>query len=107
MPDFENVDFEVASGPRKILTGNFKKQVTTVEGKGPSEKQSQQEDRLLEGSTISSKIVATMKPSWTSQRSSFRHIQWDEVLSAVTDRPADNISVSLSEMQIEKSEELT
>ena len=32
IPDFENLDFKIASGLRKILTGNFKKQVTTAEG---------------------------------------------------------------------------
>ena len=31
-PDFENLDFKIASGLRKILNGNFKKQVTTAEG---------------------------------------------------------------------------
>ena len=40
IPDFENLDFKIASGLRKILTGNFKKQVTTAEGKAQSEKRS-------------------------------------------------------------------
>ena len=39
-PDFENLDFKIASGLRKMLTGNFKKQVTSAEGKTPSEKRS-------------------------------------------------------------------
>ena len=36
-PDFENLDFQIASGLRQILTGNAKKQVTTAEGKAQSE----------------------------------------------------------------------
>ena len=32
IPDFENLDFKIAGGLRKIQTGNFKKQVTTAEG---------------------------------------------------------------------------
>ena len=36
----ENLDFKIANGLRKILTGNFKKQVTTTEGKAQSEKTS-------------------------------------------------------------------
>ena len=39
-PDFENLDVNIASGLRKILTGSFKKQVTTAEGKTQSEKSS-------------------------------------------------------------------
>ena len=31
--DFENFDFKIANGFRKIMTGNFKKEVTTAEGK--------------------------------------------------------------------------
>ena len=30
-PDFENIDFKVARGLRKILTVNFKKEVNTAE----------------------------------------------------------------------------
>ena len=40
IPDFENLHFKIASGLRKILTRNFKKQVTTAEGKPQSEKRS-------------------------------------------------------------------
>ena len=40
VPDFSNLDFKIASGLRKILTGNFKKQVTTAEGKTQPEKRS-------------------------------------------------------------------
>ena len=38
--DFKNLDLKIASGLRKILTGNFKKQVTKAEGKAQSEKRS-------------------------------------------------------------------
>ena len=34
IPDFENLEIKIASGLGKILTGHFKKQVTTAEGKG-------------------------------------------------------------------------
>ena len=40
MSNFENLHFKIASGVRKILNGNFKKQVTTTEGKAQSEKRS-------------------------------------------------------------------
>ena len=36
----ENLDFKIASGLRKIFTWNFKKQVTTAEGRAQSEKRS-------------------------------------------------------------------
>ena len=39
-PDFENLDFRITSEHRKIQTWNFKKQVTTGEGKAQSEKRS-------------------------------------------------------------------
>ena len=38
--DFENLNFKIASGLRKILTGNFNQQVTTAEGTVQSEKRS-------------------------------------------------------------------
>ena len=38
--DFENLDFKIASGLKKRLAGNFKKQVATAEGKAQSEKRS-------------------------------------------------------------------
>ena len=40
IPYFENLGFKIASGLTKILTGSFKKQVTTAEGKAQSEKRS-------------------------------------------------------------------
>ena len=40
IPDIEILGFKIASGLRKILTGNFKKQVTADEGKAESEKRS-------------------------------------------------------------------
>ena len=39
MPDFEHL-LKIASGLSKISTGNFKKQVTTAEGKAKSERRS-------------------------------------------------------------------
>ena len=65
MPDFENLDFKIASGLRKILTGNFKKQVNTAEGKAQLEKRS-----------LTSRQIAWMiydffkisgEPSWTAE----------------------------------------
>ena len=46
LPDFENLHFKIASGLRKIVTGNFKKQVITAGGKAQSEK------RYLKGRQI-------------------------------------------------------
>ena len=73
-------------------------------------------DRLHGWSTTSSKLVATMKTSWPSELYQKVHLKndhvlafytkWDEVLSAVTDRPTDNMLESLYKMQVEKSEEL-
>ena len=62
----ENLDFKIARGLRQILTGKFKKQVTTAEGKAQSERgDHSQADRSLGWSTTSSKLVATMQPSRT------------------------------------------
>ena len=36
IPDFENLDFKIASGHRKIQTGNLKQRVDTAEGKAQS-----------------------------------------------------------------------
>ena len=33
IPDLDNIGFNIASGSRRILAGNFKKQVTIAEGK--------------------------------------------------------------------------
>ena len=33
IPDFENLDFKIASGLSEILTGTSKKQATTAEGR--------------------------------------------------------------------------
>ena len=38
--DLKNFDFKIASGHTKIQTGNFKKQITTAQGKGQPEKRS-------------------------------------------------------------------
>ena len=64
IPDFENLDFKIASGLMGIQTGNFNKHKSPQ----PKEKFSQrrdhlQADRLLGISTTSSKLVATMEPS--------------------------------------------
>ena len=40
LPDSENLDLKIASGLRKILAGNFEKQVTSANGKAQSEKRS-------------------------------------------------------------------
>ena len=57
-----------------------------------------------------------MKPFWTAEvyetpNEKNDNVQpfdtkWDEILSAVTDRPTDSMLESLYKMQIEKSEEL-
>ena len=61
--------------------------------------------------------MATVKTSWISeiyQKSNWRtttnvqafDTKWDEVLPAVTDRPADSILVSLYKMQVQTSRDL-
>ena len=70
----------------KIQTGNFKKQVTTAEGKAQSEKRSKVQFKNDNIQAFDSK--------------------WDEAVSAVTDTSGDSILGSLHKMQVEKSEEL-
>ena len=109
----ENLDFKIASGLRKILTGNFKKQVTTAESKGLSEKGS------LAGRQIAWMIYDVFKIRGDNGTIlDFRDFsrvqlkndnvqafetQWGEVASAVTDEPTDSILESLYKMQVEKS----
>ena len=91
--DFENLDCKIESGLRKILTGNFKKQATTAEGKAQSEK------RLLTGRQIAWMIYDFFKISGDNEAIlDFRDSQLkndsvhasdtqrDEVLSAVIGR---------------------
>ena len=114
--DFENLDFKIASGLRNILTGNFKKQVTTAEGKAQSEK------RSLTDRQIAWMIYGYFKISDDHEaildfrdfsKAQFKNdsvqafdAKWNEVLSAVTDGPTDHTLESLYKMQVPKSEEL-
>ena len=114
--DFENLDFKIASGLRKIVRGNLKKQVTTVEGKAQSEKSS------LTDRQIAWMIYDLFEISGNNEAIlDFRHLtkkqlksdnvqafdaKWDEVLSAVTDRPTDSKLESLYKMRVGKSKEL-
>ena len=113
--DFENLGFKIARVLRKILTGNFKKQVTTAEGKAPSEK------RSLAGRQVAWMIHDFFKICGDNEAFlDFRDLskvqvqndnvqtfdtKWDEVLSAVTDRPTDSMLESLHKMQVENSQE--
>ena len=99
-----------------MTTGNFKKQVTTAEGKAQSE------ERSLTGRQIACMIYDFFNISGDNeaildfrdlskvqlQNDSVRAFatKWDEVSSAVTDRPTDSILESLYQMQVEKSQEL-
>ena len=115
-PDFENLDFKMASRRREIAKGNLRNMSPKQKAKLTPKRDHLRADRLLGWSTTSSKLVATMKTSWPSeiyQKVYLKndHVQafytkWDEVLSAVTDRPTDNMLESLYKMQVEKSEEL-
>ena len=49
--------------------------------------------------------MATLKSSKNDNVQAF-DTKWDEVLSALTDRPTDSMLESLYKMQVEKSEEL-
>ena len=111
IPDFENLDFKIASGLTKILK-NFKKQITTAERKAQSEK------RSLTGRQIACMICDFHNEAiWDFRDLSKVQLnndnvqpfnsKWDEALSAVTDRPTDNKLESLYKMQVEKSKELT
>ena len=112
IPDFENLDFKIASGLRKNQTGNF----PTAEVKAQSEQ------RSLTGGQIAVNIYEFFKTSGDNEAIlDFRDLsnvqlkndnvqasdtKWDKVLSAVTDRPTDSMMESLFKMQVEKSEEL-
>ena len=94
MPDFENHDFKIASGLRKILTGNFHKRVTTAEGKAQPEKITYRQTDRLDG-------LRLLQYLWRNQAIlDFRD------LTAVTDRPTDSMLETLYKMQVAKSEEL-
>ena len=114
--DLKNLDTKMASGLRKIQTGNFKKQVTTAEGQAQSEK------RSLTSRQISLMIYDFFKiigdneavldfrylPKVQSKNDNVQAFdtKWDELLSAVTDRPTDNTLESLHKMQDGQLEEL-
>ena len=99
----------------KILTGRFKKEVTTAEGKAQSEK------RSITGRQIALVIHDLFTISGANEAIlDFRDLSkvkikndnvqafdatWDE-LSAVTDRLTDSILESPHKMQVEMSEEL-
>ena len=105
IPDFKNIDFKIASGLRKILKGNFQKQVTTAEGKAQWEK------RSLTGINIAWMIHDFFKTSGGNEAIlDLRDVskvqlknanvqafdtKWSEVSSAVTNRPTDSILESL------------
>ena len=111
IPDYENLVFKIASGLMRILTGNFKEQVTTAQAKTQSEK------RSLTGRQIDWKIHDFRKNSGDNEAIlDFRDLSkvqvkndnvqafstnWDEVLSAVSDRLTDRILESLYKMQVE------
>ena len=82
----------------KILTGNFKKQVTTGEGKAHSEK------RSLTGRQIApiSDFRGLSKVHRKNDNVQAFNTKWNEVLSALTDRLTDNMLERLSKMQVEK-----
>ena len=68
IPDFENLDFMIASGLRKILTGTVKKQVTTAEGKVQSREEiTYGQTDCFDDLRLLQQLVATMKLSWTSE----------------------------------------
>ena len=113
--DFENVDVIIASGLRKIQTGNFKKQVTTAEGKAQSAKRSLASRQvawvIYDFFNISGDNEAILdfrdlsKAQLKSDNVQTFDTKWDEEWSAVTDR-LTALWRSLYKMQVEKSEEL-
>ena len=67
IPDFENLDFKIASRLMKILEGTSKDKSPQPKEKLNQRRDHLRADRLLGWSTTSSKSVATMKPSSTSE----------------------------------------
>ena len=97
-------------------TGNFRKQVTTAEGKTQSLKRSftgrQTAWMIYEFFKISGDNEAILdfrdlsKVHLKNDNVQAFDTKWDKILSAVTDRPTDSILESLYKIQVEKSEEL-
>ena len=86
----KNLDFKIASGLREIPTGNFKKQVTTAEGKAPSEK------RSLTGRQIACVIFSYLtKVQFKNDNVQTFDTKWDEAPSAVIRRLRDSTLESL------------
>ena len=114
MPDFEHL-LKIASGLSKISTGNFKKQVTTAEGKAKSERRSltdRQSSWMIydflkisgdNGAILDFRDISKVQRKNGNVQACDK--KGDEVSSAVTDRPTDNILESLYKMQVERSEE--
>ena len=117
IPDIKDLDFKIASGLWKILTGNFQKHVITDEDKAQSEKRapndkqidwmiydvfkiSNDNEVILDFSDLSN--IQTKTDSVQAFDT-----KWDDALSAgSTDRPTDGMLESLYKMQVEKSEEM-
>ena len=106
--DFENLDFKVGSGLRKTSTGNFKKRVSTAEGKAELEKRSVTGRQIYDffKNSGDNEAILDIRDSSNFQLKN-DNVQafetwWDEVLSAVTDRLTDSILESLCQMQVEK-----
>ena len=115
-PDFENLDFKIATGLRKIFAGDLEKQVAAAAGKAQSEK------RTVSGREIASMIHVFFRRSGGNEAiSDLKHLpkvklendhvqdfdtKWDEVWSAVTDRPTDSILESRYQIRVDESEGL-
>ena len=115
--DFENLDFKIASGVNKILTRNVKKQVTTAKGKSSIREEIayRQTDCLNDLRVLQKQVrqfsrlgLQRRNECSTKKSDNFQacNTKWDDVLSAVTDSPTDNILESLCKVQVEKSKEL-
>ena len=101
---------KIASGLRKILTRNCKKQVTTAERKAQSEKISFTDRQIAwiiydffkigDDNEAISDFRDLSKVQLKNDSVQAFDTKWDEILSAVTDRPTDNILESLYKMQV-------
>ena len=80
IPDFENLDFRITCELRKIQTGNFKKQVTTGEGKAQSEKRSLR-DRQIAWTIYDFIIFSGENEAILDFRDEPFDTKWDEVWS--------------------------
>ena len=101
-PDFENLDFQIGSGLRKILTGNFNKtnhhspRNTSIREEITYRQTDCLDDlRRLQNSWATMETILDLR-DWSKDQFKNDNVQafdtkWDEVSPAITERPTDSM----------------